>query len=509
MLYTKRSSLTSFIICSFITACIAAPTFGQGQKETPAYWYQSGQAELQAALALQPNTKQAKNIILFIGDGMGVSTVTAARIFDGQTRGEPGEENLLSFEKLPYAALSKTYNTNQQTADSAGTMTAMVTGIKTRAGVIAINQIPNRQDCKNSLDHSLPTFLEQAETAGLATGIVSTARITHATPASTYSHSPERDWEGDSEMPSSAKQQGCKDIAQQLIEFNKGNGIEVALGGGRRYFLTEDQNGGRRKDGRDLTQEWQQRFGSNSYVSNRSELLAIDVKQDTHILGLFNASHMRFYQDRLDDDASEPSLMEMTSKALDVLEQNSRGYFLMVEAGRIDHGHHAGNAFRALKDTQEFSQTIQQTLDRINLDNTLVIVTADHSHTFTFSGYPTRGNNILGKVVGNDESGNPGSEAKAADGKPYTTVAYQNGPGAILPPSGSDDHERADLSDIDTTKPNFLQQALVPFSSETHGGEDVAIYAGGPWAHLFQGTHEQHYIYHVMWHAAQLPERSQ
>jgi alkaline phosphatase len=224
---------------------------------------------------------------------------------------------------------------------------------------------------------------------------------------------------------------------------------------------------------------------------------------------LLNNSHLSFRHDRLADDALEPSLMEMTSKALDILEKNPKGFFLMVEAGRIDHGHHAGNAYRALKDTQEFSETIAQTLSRIDLNETLVIVTADHSHTLTMAGYPTRGNPILGTVVTNDEQGNRADRAWAAeDGKPFTTLGYRNGPGVEYETEGDNKRIiRSDLSNVDTTQANYRQQALVPLGDETHGGEDVAIYAGGPWAHLFRRTHEQHYIYHVMSHAAQLQKR--
>ena len=137
----------------------------------------------------------AKNVILFIGDGMGISTVTAARILEGQMQGKMGEEHQLSFEKFPFSGLAKTYNTNQQTPDSAGTMTAMMTGVKTKAGVIGVTEASLRSDFADFLAHGEPlvTALELAEVAGKATGIVSTTRITHATPAATYAKIPERD----------------------------------------------------------------------------------------------------------------------------------------------------------------------------------------------------------------------------------------------------------------------------------------------------------------------------
>jgi alkaline phosphatase len=179
----------------------------------------------------------------------------------------------------------------------------------------------------------------------------------------------------------------------------------------------------------------------------------------------------------------------MTDKAIRILQRGPQGYFLMVEGGRIDHAHHAGNAIRALHDATELARAVERAVSLAGND-TLIVVTADHSHVLTMSGYPTRGNPILGLVVGNnDETGLPESTpAKAGDGKPYTTLGYANGPGAAK-------GERADLTNVDTTAPNFRQQALVPTGSETHGGEDVAIYARGPRAYLFQGTIEENAIY--------------
>ena len=115
----------------------------------------------------------------------------------------------------------------------------------------------------------------------------------------------------------------------------------------------------------------------------------------------------------------------MTVKALEILQKNKKGFFLMVEGGRIDHGHHAGNAFRALTDAIEFAKAVQVARDKTKRAETLIIVTADHSHTFTIVGYPKRGNPILGKVVW------PGHTEPERDmlGRPYTTLSYANGPG--------------------------------------------------------------------------------
>lgn len=463
-------------------------------------YFSKARSVLAERLAEQPRTGRAKNIILFIGDGMGVSTVTAGRIFAGQEQGGDGVSHDLTFDTLPYAALAKTYTHDAQVADSAGTATAMMTGVKARNGVINVDQTVARGDCAGSADGSVPNLAELAEDAGKAVGVVSTARITHATPATVYAHSADRSWENDQAVPEDWDPDTCPDIARQLIEFPYGDGIEVALGGGRANFLPSDMADpeepeimGRRGDGRDLTRDWLDRYGnSGAYVWNAEQFAAIDPAETKHLLGLFEPSHLEFEADRPDDRAGEPSLADLTVKAIDILEQDTDGYFLMVEAGRIDHAHHGGNAFRALKDTVAFDEAVKAALDKIDLDETLIIVTADHSHVFTIAGYPARGTPILGLAA--DVTGTP---QRARDGRPYTTLGYQNGPGAVV---GS----RPDPSESDPLAPDYRQQALIPLGSETHAGEDVAIYAAGPWAHLFRGTVEQNFIFHVMGYASGL-----
>ncbi|MDG1818860.1 MAG: alkaline phosphatase [Porticoccaceae bacterium] len=475
----------------------------------------------------------AKNIILFVGDGMGVSTVTAARILDGQQKGGLGEENSLSFDRFPFVGLSKTYNVDAQTPDSAGTMTAMISGIKTDAGTLGVDEDVIRGDCASIAGNQVFTALELAEIAGLSTGIVTTARVTHATPAATYAKSPERDWEDNSELPAEAVAAGCEDIASQLIHFKANlqskynsaaiDGIEVVMGGGRRHFLPnlESANSsdavseieGDRTDGRNLVEEWASLYPSGIYIDSQQGFDKLDTSSTEQLFALFNESHMRYAADRHNDIAGEPSLSAMTVKAIEILDNNPAGFLLVVESGRIDHGHHAGSAYAALEDTIEFSRAVQSAVDKTNAEETLIIVTADHSHVFTMAGYPKRGNPILGKVI------NVGSDkpALAADGMPYTTLGYANGLGfRDLLDQTDADHSyhsgpvagRQDLSEIDTETAGFHQEALVPRKSETHGGEDVAIYATGPGAHLVTGTNEQSVIFHVINYAGNLFERA-
>ncbi|PKG57096.1 alkaline phosphatase [Shewanella sp. Choline-02u-19] len=488
-------------------------------------WYIDGQARVAKAEELTVNNQAgaAKNIILFVGDGMGVSTVTAARILEGQLKGQTGEENSLSFETLPYLGLAKTYNVDGQTPDSAGTMTAMITGVKTDVGVLSQAEGVSRGNCASTSGQNLVTSLELAAMAGLSTGVVSTARITHATPAATYAHAPERNWESDADLSAEAVTNGCKDIASQLIDFNFGSGLNVVMGGGRRAFIPSsmtDPEGksGKRLDNRDLTDEWLNKYTNAAYVADRDGFLALDPSTTDHVLGLFNSSHMEYDYDRTTTGATgEPSLAEMTAKSIDILKKNDKGFVLIIEAGRIDHAHHAGNAARALHDTIAMSEAVRVAMEKTSAKDTLLIVTADHSHVFTIAGYPTRGNPILGLVKGNGTDGQPViTNSTDTNGLPYTTVGYANGLGYANLATGGDERYgyaaasgRFDLNYVDTQSAGFHQEALVPLGSETHAGEDVAIFASGPGSHLIQGTVEQNHIFHVMNHAINLVEKAE
>ncbi|WP_105253876.1 alkaline phosphatase [Pseudoalteromonas sp. T1lg75] len=496
-------------------------------------WYQADQDKLNAKqqqATLEKKTK-AKNVILFVGDGMGISTLTAARILQGQNNGKLGEEGYLSFEQFPYSAQVKTYNVDAQTPDSAGTMTAMVSGVKTDVGVIGVDEDVERGNCETVAGNELVTALELAEIRGLSTGVISTARITHATPAATYAKSADRNWEDVSDMPEEAIAAGCQDIASQLVNFEKNlearflgtdvDGIEVVMGGGRRHFLPKDEAfnsddarstvEGDRTDGLDLTAQWQEQYENGVYVWDRAGFDAIDADAE-RVFALFNESHMQYEADRGSDISGEPSLSEMTEKAIDILDNNDKGFFLTVESGRIDHAHHAGNAYNALHDTIELAKAVQLAVDSTNPEETLILVTADHSHVFTIAGYPKRGNPILGQVVAVGST----TPTMAADGQPYTTVGYANGLGFRNLGAETDADAsyndapmagRQNISGLDTTAAGFHQEATIPLSSETHAGEDISLHAMGPSAHLAQGVVEQSVVFHIIDSALELTKQ--
>lgn len=494
---------------------IDVPAVAHPQGETPQWWYRSGAARAAGNGAM---AGQARNVILFLGDGMSLTTVAAARILEGQRKGSSGEENALSWEGFPATALSKTYNTDSQTPDSAGTMTAIMTGVKSHMGAIGVSA-GTRTDCADSLNKGLLTWLQLADSAGMATGIVTNARLTHATPAATYAHTPERNWESDADLPPAAKAAGCTDIAQQLLtDARFGRGPLVAFGGGRSQFqpATErdpeyDDKVGLRLDGRDLVAEWKQAHPGGVYVWDTQQLEA--AKDAPTLLGLFEPDHMQFDHDRNRSPTGEPSLSELTATAINTLARKPEGFALMIEGGRIDHANHYGNAFRALDETIALSDAVRTAVQTAPPD-TLIIVTADHSHSLNFVGYPIRGNPILGKVRGvSGEDGDRTQYARDQTGMTYTTLSYANGPGypgaSNTQPQGPKHalHEpaevqpstgRPDLTNVDTEAPDYLQESMIPMKSESHGGDDVGIWATGPGSAAFRGTVEQNTIYHLI-----------
>ncbi|WP_202842880.1 alkaline phosphatase [Luteimonas saliphila] len=521
--------LASILLAILLNGCVAAPPRDTGPQawtvevpevahpagETPQWWYRSGAARAAGNGAM---AGRAKNVIVFLGDGMSLATVAAARILEGQRDGRPGEEHVLSWERFPHTAFAKTYNTDSQTPDSAGTMTAIGTGVKSHMGAIGVSA-GHRADCAGSQGRHLLSWLRLADAAGLATGIVTTTRLTHATPAALYAHAPDRNWEVDADLPDAARTAGCRDIAQQLLDFAPGRGPTVLLGGGRGQFLpaTErdpeyDDKVGLRLDGRHLPREWLQRNPGSAFVWNNAQLR--EATGAGAVLGLFEFDHMQYEHDRRRDDAGEPDLETMTRFAIDRLSRRDDGYVLLVESGRIDHANHEGNAYRALDETVALSRAVRAAVELTSAQDTLIVVTADHSHTLGFVGYPRRGNPILGKVRGRvSEDDDPNEYARDMLGLPYTTLVYANGPGytgaSARQPAGpkrhlhhpdtfEPAHGRPDLREVDTEHPDFMQEALVPLKSESHGGDDVGIWARGPGSEAFRGTLEQHVIHHVI-----------
>ncbi|MBR7794102.1 alkaline phosphatase [Undibacterium sp. FT147W] len=430
---------------------------------------------------------EAKNIIFFLGDGMGPSTITASRIF------KYGEDGSLNMDKLERTARIKTYSNDAQTTDSAPSMAAYMTGVKMNNEVISMSAdtvaTNPGKDANGNLGinncaatgngTSVPTILELAKAKGKAVGSITTTELTHATPAATYSHICNRNAQ--------------YAIAAQAVPGGAGynsallDGVDVLMGGGRNHFLPYDAStsAGKsgRADGRNLLNE----FAAKGYTvaATKADMLAAPTNKK--FIGLYSSkSHLEYELDRtatppVGEGANQPSLAEMTTKAMDILSQNSNGYFLMVEGGRIDHALHGTNAKRALTDTIAFDDAVKAALDKAKLTdptlaNTLIVVTADHDHTLAFNGYGKRGNPILDINRGYRD----GKPSLDADGNTYTTLVFGNGPNRP--------NLRTNLDSATVLADNYLQETGVRLASETHGGGDVKLFATGAGAKAFKGT---------------------
>ncbi|XP_005805943.1 alkaline phosphatase-like [Xiphophorus maculatus] len=463
------------------------------EEENPEFWRSKATQTLQSVLDRKLNTNVAKNVILFLGDGMGITTYTAARILKGQLQDQTGEETVMTMDTFPHVGLAKTYSVDFQIPDSAATATAYLCGVKTNLNTIGVNAATRNGVCKTQKGNEVTSILKWAKDAGKSVGIVTTTRVQHATPAAAYAHSASRSWYGDADMPDAAKRDNCTDIASQLIENID---IDVIIGGGRKYMTprgTKDpeyssdlSSWGTRRDGRNLIQEWQSmKTGKVAhYVWNKSDFDAVDPEATDYLMALFEPGDLRYEVER--DPSTDPSIVETTEKAIQILQKNPRGFFLLVEGGRIDQAHHAGRAYMALHEAVAFDNAIAKGLELTKEDETLTIVTADHSHPLTFNGFPFRGQSILGK-----------SPLWGTDFLPYTTLMYGNGPGHKII-----NGKRPDIRNVATKDKNYVQLSAVPVGSTTHSGEDVAVLARGPMSHLFSGVQEQNYIAHAMGYAA-------
>ncbi|XP_070610359.1 intestinal-type alkaline phosphatase-like [Erythrolamprus reginae] len=456
------------------------------EERTPSFWAQVADKAIRQASLLQHRNYQAKNLIIFLGDGMGVPTITATRILKGHLQNPQRPESPLSMDAFPYVALSKTYNVDRQVPDSAGTATAYLCGVKANYQTIGLSATARFNQCNTTKGNEVVSVLKRAQLAGKSVGIVTTTQVQHASPAGNYAHVVNRNWYSDASLPQSALDGGCKDIALQLIENVN---LTVVLGGGRKYMTPQDTpdpeypaTNGTRKDKRNLIHEWLQASPGSAYVWNRTDLFKAAKDPSVHrLMGLFEPSSMKYELNR--DNSTDPSLAEMTQVAIQFLSSNPKGFYLFVEGGRIDHGHHDGIAKRALTEAIEFDKAIEQAGELTNEDDTLTVVTADHSHVFSFGGYTLRGTSIFGLAP-----------QKAKDGKPYTSILYGNGPGFKV----TSKEGRPNVTTEEAESNTYHQDAAVKLDSETHGGEDVAILAKGPMAHLFHGVQEQSYIAHAM-----------
>lgn len=414
--------------------------------------------------AQQPAPDRPTNVILFIPDGFGPASGTMARDFlryrDGVTS--------LAFDSVLVGSV-RTFASNSRITDSAAGATAYAAGIKTYNGAIAVDTART----------PVATLLEAAERRGMATGLVATSRITHATPASFSAHVVDRGMENE--------------IAAQQISKD----IEVIFGGGRRHFLPA-ADGGRRDDGRDLTAEAQQ--NGYQYVTNGSDLSAIT---EAPVLGLFSASHMSYEIDR--DPAVQPSLAEMTAKALDLVDDDEDGYFLMVEASRIDHAGHSNDAAAHLHDILAYNEAVAVALEKARADgNTLFVSVSDHETggmSLGIDGVYAWDPAALGRVQASHRVIlNEALSSVMVEGDPIPTIRpnmiqAQTG---IEPSSETIAQLRSNVDDpgaLETILSGMISRTTrVGWTTTGHTAIDVNLYAYGPGANRFTGNHDNTFV---------------
>ncbi|MFH1501817.1 MAG: alkaline phosphatase [Candidatus Eisenbacteria bacterium] len=306
-------------------------------------------ALLAAGCAHVPTTPADRpaNIILMIGDGMGVAHVTTAKV----------EGGTINMERLPVGGLVTTYAEGSFVTDSAASGTAIATGMKTTNGTIS--QSPSGERYK--------TALEYAEESGLSTGLVATCSVTHATPASFAAHVDERDKHFE--------------IAEQMAA----SGVDVLFGGGWSFFLPTSESGGGRKDGVNLLDVLRERMPVAMSVEEFEAL-----PDDGAAAALFAREHPGRASDR------EPTLAALTKKAIELLSGDEDGFFLMVEGSQIDWASHENDEEWLVEEILDFDAAVGAAMDFAERDGeTLVIVTADHET----GGYTLRDASIKDRKV--------------------------------------------------------------------------------------------------------------
>ncbi len=391
-----------------------------------------------------------KNVVLLIGDGMGVGQVTLARAI------LVGADGTVALDEFPVTGLAKTHSANYIVTDSAAAATALACGIKTTNQTIGMDR----------LGTAVTSILDLARASGRSVGVVTTTSVTHATPACFYAHVESRSKE--------------KDIADQ---FAARADVDVALGGGARNF----------------SEPALEQLGKAGYqiARTRGELLAA---RPGRLLGIFTPSHMSFDRER--DAAVEPSLAEMTHKAIDLLRRNPQGFFLMVEGGKIDFAGHAHDPAAMAGEFAGFDAAIRVVIEFAReRGDTLVVVTADHAtggldigetadlekiRAFRLSGESMGKQIVEGKAIAEVVKENTGLELSASElAAVEASVAAEKG--------GERYAVQTTLSHVLSTRLGVTWMPLeyhFGVSKNTHGhdGGMVPVYADGPGAEEFGGT---------------------
>ncbi|HUT53240.1 MAG TPA: alkaline phosphatase [bacterium] len=278
----------------------------------------------------------AKNVILIIGDGMGIGATYAGRVYQN------GPDQPLDWEELPHRGLVTTCAIGMIT-DSAASGTAFATGHKTRIGEVSVSPGPEYKPYQSVLE-----FVKDRK----ATGLVTTTMIWDATPAVFAAHAPKRS--------------SSKDIAAQMLEKT---GVDVMLGGGAAAFKADATHPDLIAKAPDL---------GYKVVATAPELAKVDLTNTNKLLGLFADKSLEYEAER-PAESTEPHLSDMAAVALDILDNDPRGFFIMIEGANIDHAGHSMDMDDLLGEMAEFDKTVDLVLAWAQEHpDTLIVITADH-----------------------------------------------------------------------------------------------------------------------------------
>lgn len=440
----------------------------------------------------EKSKKRAKNVILFVGDGMSLQARQIARILSkGITEGRYND--LLNMEKMDNVAVVTTSGYDAIVTDSANSASAYATGHKS-----VVNAMGVYEDCTKDPfdDPKVENIIELVKrTRGMATGIVSTSNITDATPAAMVSHTRRR-----------AEQNF---IAQTMLEDK--HRPDVILGGGSRHFIPMDVPGSKRKDNVDVIKSFEEL--GYSFSGTKTELENTPQSADK-LLGLYQLDNMNVYIDRaviknpkvLKGFTDQPGLVEMTEKAIDTLSKNDNGFFLMVEGACVDKQLHVLDWQRAAYDNIELDKAVgvAQKFAAQN-DDTLIVVVADHAHGASITGTYHELDGKTGREAVRTYADSKWPTFEDADGDgfpdnpdPAVTLAVQfaNHPDCNIdyrfkdvptPPAIMGKDGKAIANPL--TKGEFYAGNIpAKADQEVHAADDVILTAQGPGADYFKGT---------------------
>lgn len=373
---------------------------------------------VQAQEVKQP--KKAKNVIMLIPDGMSIETETIARLYYDLKKDGVAENDLLTMDSI-LTGLVRTYWQDGPITDSAPGGTAYAIGYKTEDKHIGV---------LSTKDGNIPkaTLIEAARLQGKATGVVATSEIMHATPADFTAHA--------------ASRSQYNAIMKQMVYSN----LDVVLGGGDNQFKPEGLSGdGKnqyRKDGKDLRQELKNL--GYTYITNKTEL---NSTTSNKIWGMFAPQAMSADIDRERLTPEEPTIEEMTKKAIEILSKDKDGFFLMVEGSQVDWAGHANDPSKLASEVVAYDRAVKAALDFAKKDgNTIVIAASDHS-----TGGGTIGKYDLGKEIGKD----------------YASITFEESIGKLTKAKASSELIGNDLKDKDEATIKSTVKEYFDFSDLT------------------------------------------